>query len=306
MNAQPLLDTSMRTKWPFMYITDELQRATPWMVLHAPIESPSRREMFAAYRRQGLGFIGMTSFMTFPRSDPNDPLAYDDVCEGWCHCFREPDQYLPQHRPRALLSLSDFTDPQQIGNHALGPDAVDAPHFDFVYVGADQPWKMQAKNWTLARQCLSVLCSRMHLRGLVIGVPISAVPRIAGLTVWPWMPYLRFLQVLSRCRFLFAPYGSDASPRVLAEALCLDVPLVVHRDILGGWKYVTSATGVFFNDADDVDASARSCLDGVLTPRAWYSERFGRAHAGAQLARLIRQIDPRFEAQTTHVTLELQ
>jgi hypothetical protein len=273
-----------------MFVTDDEQRPTSWMVLHAPIQSSSRREMFAVYRRRGLGFIGMTSFMTFPRADPNDslacddPLAYEDVCEGWCHCFRDPDRYLPPSRPRALLSLSDFTDSLRIDRHALGSDASDAARFDFVYVGAAEPWKAQAKNWTLARECLSVLCSRMHLRGLAIGIPMSPGMRIEGLTVWPWLPYVRFLQVLSRSRFLFAPYAQDASPRVLAEALCLDVPLLVHREILGGWKYVTPTTGVFFEGADDVEEHARQCLNGVFAARAWYARHFGPARAGQALA----------------------
>ena len=32
------------------------------------------------------------------------------------------------------------------------------------------------------------------------------------------------------------------------QALALDVPLLMNRNIIGGWKYVNEKTGEFFND----------------------------------------------------------
>ena len=40
--------------------------------------------------------------------------------------------------------------------------------------------------------------------------------------------------------------------RVVVEALCLGLPVVMNRNILGGWKYVNERTGKFFTDASDV------------------------------------------------------
>ena len=220
-----MTDPSHATRWPFMFIVDGLGRNTGWLVIHAPITSSSRKNFFAEYRRQGFGFIGMCSFMNFPLSTEDDPLDYGAVCEGWCHCFREPQNFLPNDRPRVLLSLSDFIDPQLISRENLG-SLSDIPAFDFVYVAADKPWKMNAKNWQLALKCLPRLCTDLKLRGLVIGAPPQSLPPIRGLTVWPWLPHHFFLQVLSRSRFLFVPNKLDASPRILAEALCLNIPLL--------------------------------------------------------------------------------
>lgn len=76
------------------------------------------------------------------------------------------------------------------------------------------------------------------------------------------------------CRVLFAPNVHDASPRVLAEALSLDVPILVNRHIVGGWKYVNSETGAFFDSADNVVPAftdIMGCLQaGQLHPRDWF------------------------------------
>ena len=122
------------------------------------------------------------------------------------------------------------------------------------------------------------------------------VPAIRGLTVWPWLPPVRFLQVLSRCHFLFAPYELDASPRVLAEALCLDVPLLVYRPILGGWKYVVPSTGVFFDHEEEVTAAASACMNGSFQPRSWYCAQHGPERAGQTLQSQMVQVDPGFKA----------
>ena len=73
---------------------------------------------------------------------------------------------------------------------------------------------------------------------------------------------------------LFAPNVHDASPRVLAEAMCLDVPILVNRHIVGGWKYVHSDTGAFFDSVDNVVPAFKKVIDGLqrgdLHPREWF------------------------------------
>jgi hypothetical protein len=278
-------------KWPFMYVLDRDGRSTEWVILHAPIQSSSRRNLFAEFRNRGLRFLGMTSFMRFPLDTADDPLDYSLVCEGWCHCFRKPAEFLPAATPYDLISLSDFVDPDALSPRTVGVEGRDAPRFDFVYVGAHQPWKMQAKNWALAEPCLRILCNSIGMRGLVVGMPPGTVPDIRNLTCWPWLPHAYFLSVLARVRFLFVPNSHDPSPRVLAEALCLDVPVLVNRDILGGWKYVDRTTGRHFTDPNDVESAARMCVEASFQPRTWFRSHFGPAHAGHRLDMLLARID---------------
>lgn len=56
--------------------------------------------------------------------------------------------------------------------------------------------------------------------------------------------------------------------------MCLDVPILVNRHIVGGWKYVNSETGTFFDSVDNVvpaymDIMARM-QRGELHPREWF------------------------------------
>ncbi|WP_428265314.1 hypothetical protein [Haliangium sp.] len=264
-----------------------------WAVVHARVVSPERQEQLAALRRAGVRFIGMTSDMCFPDLDEFDPLDYGALCEGWCHCFREPDRHLPPDPPRALISASDFTD-----WHTVVPETalrVEAPSFDFVYVGATAPWKQPAKGWDLARRCIPRLSDELGLRGLLVDTPAEHT--------WPGtvrtgpLPWRELMAHLARARFAFLPNALDASPRVLTEALCLDVPVVVNRRILGGWKYVNSFTGVFFDGPDDVVAAARACLDRERAPRAWFRANHGPYLAGQRLGRFLGELDPALAAR---------
>ena len=62
---------------------------------------------------------------------------------------------------------------------------------------------------------------------------------------------------MSKCKFLFLPNIRDASPRVLTEALVVDVPVLVNKKIYGGTKYVNENTGELFSDEKDLPKGVR-------------------------------------------------
>lgn len=47
-----------------------------------------------------------------------------------------------------------------------------------------------------------------------------------------------FFGYLKQSRFSFLPQVHDASPRVSTQALSHDVPVLMNKNIKGGWKYV--------------------------------------------------------------------
>ena len=61
---------------------------------------------------------------------------------------------------------------------------------------------------------------------------------------------------------------------MLAEALCLNVPIVVNSRIIGGWKYVNEYTGEFFDDTTNVVAAFKRLFSperqAELFPRDWF------------------------------------
>ncbi|HKQ79956.1 MAG TPA: hypothetical protein VJ810_40055 [Blastocatellia bacterium] len=281
-------------EWPFQLVLDAGGRPIDWSLINGPIVTEAQQARFAELRRAGYRFAGMSSYMTFPRLDPAeshaDHLDFEAVCEVWCHCFRDPDRYLSTAIPRELISVSDFTDYQRIAPERLA--RIDAGEgFDFIYAGAVESWKKETKNWRLAGKLIPRLCREMGLRALVIGSADDEFPPSSMVTFSHPLPWPEMLARLALARFLFAPNALDASPRLLAEALCLNVRLVVNRDILGGWKYVNRFTGVFFDGEGDVVAAARACLDRSLSPRDWFRANYGPYLAGKRLLRLLKSVD---------------
>ncbi|MDR7099355.1 hypothetical protein J2X04_001702 [Lysobacter niabensis] len=284
--------------WPFTRLLDAGGRAIGWSLLHAPVATTAQHARFADLRRAGERFVGMSSHLEFPSGCEDGPLDYQEACEAWCHCFRAPDAYLRSDLPRLLLSLSDFCDPQHVAQASPAPMSV---NYDVVYVGASERWKQDAKGWSLAASCVPRLVRAFDWRALVVGTPCAIFPQSPGITFRPSLPWSELLGYIAGARVLLAPNEMDPSPRVLAEALCLDVPIAVNRRILGGWKYVNRFTGTFFDDENDlVDAVASL---GAVSPRVWFRANHGPFHAGRRLLALIRSLDPEVE-ERSHLAIE--
>jgi hypothetical protein len=289
-----------KVQWPFLLVLDSRQQQTGWALVNGPIVTHAQQEQFAELRRRNYRFAGMSSYMTFPLTEDADALDYEAVCEAWCHCFREPDRFFATRIPRDLISVSDFTD-----YHRISPQSFvqgSGEKFDVVYVGATEDWKREVKNWRLAGRCLPRICAEMGFRALVIGSPNDDFASAVGVTFAPHLPWDHFLAHLAQARFLFVPNALDPSPKLLGEALCLDIPLMVNRKILGGWKYINAFTGTFFEGEEDVIASVRAFLDRALRPRDWFRANYGPYLAGKRLLRLLRSVDPAMD-ERSHLCL---
>ena len=51
------------------------------------------------------------------------------------------------------------------------------------------------------------------------------------------LDYYELQKKFDECRFIFIPNINDASPRVITESLCHNIPCLVNQNIIGGWKY---------------------------------------------------------------------
>lgn len=104
----------------------------------------------------------------------------------------------------------------------------------------------------------------------------------------------RYFDYLKRSRFAFLPQVHDASPRVAAQALALDVPILMNWHIMGGWKYVNDQTGEFFHDLSDFRRSLEKILHNADTPyryqpRRWVLNNFGNRNAGKRLLEFVQE-----------------
>jgi glycosyltransferase involved in cell wall biosynthesis len=288
--------------WPLSYIVDEHGVDTGFAILRGGLgrgDRPAFRQMAAEHH-----FVGFAQLGPFPlyhegydsRSvwkDPTDGWGRPEVeaCEAWCHCFRDPDRYIPPGPPRFLMSSgSDFIDPEHVGRLAeCQPSPV--KRWDVIYCCLPNWFNEMQKNWELARSCIARLVTELNLHVLLIGrLGAADVPRHPNIELRPQVSWTELLYCTARCNLAFIPNELDASPRVLTEALALDVPVLVNADILGGWKYVNDETGQFFVDESDVVAAAERCLGASVRPRAWYLEHYGPTRSGARLAAHLRTL----------------
>lgn len=270
-------------------LADEDDRGTGWLAMLGPPRTPAARALVERLRPH-VRFLGFTGWFTFPAGD-----AYAQaLCEAWCHCFRDADRWLPPDVPRLQLAHADLLDYQRAALTDDGRTRVDA---DFVYVGGPAGPGEVPKNWPLMRRCLPVLTRDLGLHGLLVGGACvrDVPPDFAGTAVealaWPDL-----MRALARARLLVVPNALDPCPRVIAEALAMNTPVVVNRRILGGWHYVTPFTGTFFDGPEDLADAIGRLSQLPLSPRGWFRSHHGAWLAGERLRRFMSLLDPRFRA----------
>jgi hypothetical protein len=293
----------MKLPWHLRRIVDEKGEDSGFGFVRGHLTKTTMAQFsdFSADHRM----LGLCSYGIFPLlhetnnsgvRQPYDPedgwrRPYVEPLEGWAHCFREPDKFLPPGRPRELLSNSDFTDADQIWS-AVMEGGRPAKRWDLIYVCYGNSFHDVTKNWPLARRCLAPL-SAAGLRVLIVGrAGYPDIPDLPGMEAVGHVGQDEFWRYLARARLLWVPSGLDPSPRVIPEALCLDVPVLAYEHLLGGWKYVTPDTGAFFHHEGDVAPAALQLLNKELEPRTWFTEHFGRRRAEERLARFLHSLGP--------------
>jgi glycosyltransferase involved in cell wall biosynthesis len=286
--------------WSLLRIIDEGGQDTGFGAVRSPV-STGDRETFERFAKERQ-VIGLASYGTFPRVhavfDGKD-LAIKRMdgrerpevarCAGWAHCFRNVRQYLPEGPPQTLISISDFTDPEWVSAAGLGTPTD--KRWDLIYTCCPNPFNELTKNWALAKRCLSRLARELGITALLVGRDQAPdVPAAPGIETCGELPWNELMAYLSQSRAAFFPNALDASPVFLTEALCLDVPVVVNRRILGGWKYVQPETGRFFTDENDVAGAVAGCLTGQFTPRAWFQANHGPDRTASRLAAFLHTV----------------
>lgn len=309
-------------EYPFQPIKTEKGDFVNIIGVRAPLH-PHQKEMFLRLKDQIL-FLGISSFESFPMNSPNPYSAnfsndeYRGLFEGFLTMMHEPQSYFESHVKTILLSQSDFNlDPAlRYGQkHAGRPK-----RWGFTYSGSDQEvwnncvgWSSFAKNWSFVLEALEVMCSpEFNMTGVLAAtkkkfpkkgaskdsnnpddfdekrctIPAACDGKIEQTFFLPQDQLYNYAQ---QSHFVFLPQIYDASPRVSSQALSLNTPILMNRNILGGWKYVNDKTGEFFHDMSDFKQSLRRILDrqAEYEPAKWISEHFGNRNAGVQLRKFV-------------------
>jgi hypothetical protein len=297
--------------FPFRNLYDQKGRKLNIILITAPFRGPEHEKLYQDYKNQNnpkLEFMGISSYSEFPgkltnpyenRYHEEKNHDYQAMVKTWLHCFRNPDKYLRPNNilPRLNISESDFKD---YINHK--PDPNIKKEYDFIYIclkdndKCSPGWQSYNRNWTLAKKCLITMCSKFNLKGAIIGRENCEFTDLCSgsVKILPFLKYHEFQKELQKARFIFVPNIADASPRVLTEAMCYDLRLLVNYNLLGGWKYVTPQTGEFFTDELDIEQALQKLLDNYnkYQPRKYFAENYGKERSGKMLADFIKQHYP--------------
>lgn len=295
-------------KFPFKTVFDENnQKLTRIVAVAAPFREQSDEALYERLRKAGKTFIGISSYLNFPNKIHN-PFEdrfheqkrhdYPAMCKAWLHCFRNPnDTTLFRHLPNMLMTEADLVD---VGEEA-SPASL-AKEYDFMYVclkDNDQctpGWQSYNRNWEMAKVCLEEMCEKYQLRGIMVGrTGCEYTSKCDGLVkTYEFLPYDQFQAEMRKCRFLFVPNVSDASPRVITEALRYNMPVLCNYHILGGWHNIISGvTGEFFRDpitfAQVMPVFMQRLYTGVYRPREWFVKHRGKLNSGRQMAQFLKK-----------------
>ena len=192
------------------------------------------------------------------------------------------------------MSESDFAD------HNIIRPIQTKKQYDFIYIcpktepdkdSCEADWTSYNKAWDFTLQCLEIMCKDFDLRGLLVGRKNCKLPGVCGqkMTTTNFLPWKRLIKTYNTARFLFVPNQFDASPRVITEAMCCNLPIFVNNNILGGWKYVTDETGSSFNDIDDLSYKLYEFLNSIssYSPRSHFIKNYGIINSGEKLLNFI-------------------
>ena len=297
---------------PFVNIYDDKGNMLNVAFLSRPFYMDSHYKDYDDKVKPNYNVLGISSYQEFPNQPVNPKDGYNgdtniynnkewlNMCSGWLHCFRDPENYFEPSMKTLFMSESDFID---CNSHK--PDPSIEKKYDFIYIChrddlsdcSPSEWVAFNKNLELAQKCIHILCKKKKLKGLLIGRSGCDLPEGCDrmqMETTKKLDYHDLQKKYDECKFIFLPNIHDASPRVLVEALCHDLRCIVNEKLVGGWKYVTPETGEFFKDEHDFEEKVDKLMNNYDTyePRKHYLNNYGILNTGKKLKDFIFDIFP--------------
>ena len=295
---------------PWVNLYDDNGNIINVVLLSRPFWKGNTHEEEYKKIKKVYNILGISSYQEFPNKPFNPLDGYNDttnkydynrwtqMCKGWLHCFRNPEDYLPKNSKSILLSESDFCDV-----NINKPDNKIEKKYDFLYIChrddikdcSVKEWVAFNKNLELAEKCISVLCKKKKYKVLLIGRKGCKLPSPCTnlqIEITDKIDYNDLQKKYDECKFLFLPNIHDASPRVITEAISHNLPCLINRKIIGGWKYITPISGEFFDDENNFEENVDKIINNYdnYTPRKYFIENYNILQSGVILKNFIFDI----------------
>lgn len=293
--------------FPFRYFTDENDKPLPFVAVTGFFRGKPAEDRYNEYIKNGVHIFGITAYKTFPNRslldnsegeyERHDSFDFPNKVRDWLCCFKNKDNYgfTPWNRT-VDISESDFYDAE------INTKITDKI-YDFIYIcnkdGDGCPangWNAINRNFDLAKKCFPILCGEFNLKGLIIGREGCNLEKEYNgkLEVLGWLDWHILQDKMRQSRFLFVPNIFDASPRVVAECITKDVPVLMNRNIVCGSKYINYETGELFTDETDIRDALTALLNkkSNISPKKWWSNNYSREKSQIELREFLDRSFP--------------
>jgi len=273
-------------------------------------------------KSKGVHFLGLSSYSEFPGpiSNKHDVLHdrtidawtkydYFQLTRGWLSCFSEENnkKWIKQGFPCVNIAESNFANYEQ---HQ--PDPNVKKEYDFIYIclkdgepiekdgekDCPEGWQSTIRDWNTVKKLLDVMCDKYKLKGLLVGRIGCSIPKQCHqlMEQTDFMEYSTFIKQFNRCKFILTASFADCSPRTLSEAMCFNLPVLVNKNILGGWEYVNDQTGTFYDPNNletfpaTIDNFLKKLNNNEYKPREWFIQNYGKYNSGKRLKKFVGEV----------------
>ena len=252
--------------------------------------------------------------------------GWSDNIGAICHPFREYKQPA-QGKQLHLFSESDFCDSLWMDDIPLLKDKEKYDYDFFIFtIDSDQGAKCKGSH---SLPLIFQAAKELGMRGLLLDYYPKELPSCKGEGRWDtqarevrsllskidnitikrgWISQSRINKLISKCKFVIFPNTRDASPRTIPETLLRGKPIMLNKNILGGWKYSNDVNGILYdgpfgredtmtNEKHYYDEIKRSLIE--MSNRKYiakdiksnYLETYGFKNTARRLAKIINKME---------------
>ena len=292
--------------FPYRWLKDENGQIIPIVLVSGFFRDDKAKNRYTEYIENGVKVVGITAYKTFPQKITDssedkyhhtDSFDYIKNIKNWMCCFRDPYSYgFTSENNLIDISESDFYDVDEKSEFAKKYDVI------YVCLKDDDScpldgWNAINRNYELALKCLPIMINEYGLKVLVVGRIGCGLEKIYGadrIETTDFLPWQEFQNKIKESRILFVPNIMDASPRIIAESMIKNLPVIMNRNIVCGSKYIVPETGELFSDESDF----RTALDRLLakkdkiSPQKWWKENYGVKRSAKKMRDFLHKCYP--------------
>jgi hypothetical protein len=276
--------------FPFRYFTDINNNVLPFVAVTGFFRGEDAKNKYYEYINKGIHVFGITAYKSFPNKEMldesegeyerNDDFDYTGNIKHWLCCFKDKQKY-------GFTDNNNITDISESDFYNVDTDIKMDKKYDFIYIcnkdGDSCPlngWNAINRNYNLALKCFPIMINEFKLKGLIVGRINCGLEELYGdnLEVVDFLDWHILQDKMRQSKMLFVPNIFDASPRVIAECIIKDTPILMNHNILCGFKYINYETGNFFSDENDLRQSLSELINKMdkISPKKWWGENYSQ------------------------------